>query len=234
MTACENGCHKIETDDQNGSFKHLFENENCIHCHKCVNVCNYGAMEICGYSATVDEVIHEALKDKAFYGKKGGITLSGGEPMTQPEFANSILKTAKDKKLTTCVETCGIGTEKLDMELCDYIYYDIKTSDSQLHKKLTGMDNGKIISNLINLSETDPSKIYIRSVIVKGITDTEKHVNDIIDVIKPLGITHFDLLAFHPYGSSKANTLGMKREFMGKEYIPGEENFRKLKESINL
>jgi pyruvate formate lyase activating enzyme len=104
-------------------------------------------------------VIAIALRDRPFYGKNGGITISGGEPAAQPEFANAILMGAKEKGLSTCIQTCGMGINKLDIKLCDYIYYDIKAINRDRHHELTGTDNNIILDSLAKIASVCPEKI---------------------------------------------------------------------------
>lgn len=222
---CPNHCHII------ADITHTFNSAYCTRCFKCIDACLSGALEICGRQITAAEVIAVALRDRPFYGKSGGITISGGEPAEQPEFANAILMGAKEAGLSTCVQTCGAGINKLDIELCDYIYYDIKTMDRERHLELAGTENKAILDSLAKIASVCPEKITVRTVIAKGLTDDAAHVKAILAYIHKLGLTRMELNKFHPYGSSKAEAVGLTVT-LGSEYIPGDDKMKELEDII--
>jgi pyruvate formate lyase activating enzyme len=147
--------------------------------------------------------------------------------------ANSILAGAKDSGLSTCIQTCGLGIEKIDISLCDYIYYDLKTMNNLQHIEITGAGKDVILNQLAKLAAVCPEKIKVRTVIAKGITDNVSHVDDISKFLKEIGLTRLELNKFHPYGSSKAESVGIFRKEMGKEYIPDETKIKELEEAIS-
>ena len=139
VSTCKNGCHKIVEG------KHVFDREKCTLCGECVQNCLNDYLEVVGYEITAKEVATDVLKDKVFYETSGGgITLSGGEPLFQFDFAYEILRLAKENGLSTAIETCGYAdAEKIKKiaPLVDVFLYDYKVTDSDLHKKWTGVDN---------------------------------------------------------------------------------------------
>ncbi len=210
VKACPRGCHSI-TDKG-----HLFERTNCILCAKCADSCMTDALEMAGTFKTIDEVMNEVLKDKAFYDNSGGgMTISGGEPMFQFEFTYNLLKSAKEKGLHTCIETCGFANEenyKKIAELVDIFLFDYKETDPKKHKEFTGVDNKLILSNLKMLDEMG-AKIILRCPIIPTLNDKEEHFNGIAETANSLkNILEINIEPYHPLGSGKAQMLG-------KEYV---------------
>ncbi|MBQ8510777.1 MAG: glycyl-radical enzyme activating protein [Clostridia bacterium] len=224
---CPAGCHRIDVDET--AFRHLYDSTGCVRCGKCIAACRALALEWCGKEMEAEEVISIVERDRAFYGKTGGLTVSGGEPMMQPAFTNALLGLAKERGLSTCVEICGVGAENLDDGLCDRIYFDIKTPDPALHRRLTGRDNADILANLRRLAERCSDKIVVRMVIAAGLNDSPELVEQLTALTSSLGIAHVELNPFHPYGSSKASAVGMKSTSPGKEAVPDDRALAKLR-----
>jgi pyruvate formate lyase activating enzyme len=132
----------------------FFRRELCKNCGKCAEVCYAEARVIKGKEMSTDEVIKEVIKDKAFYSKtQGGITLGGGEPLQQSNFALSILKKCKEKRLSTAIETSGyVPWENIEKVILytDFFLYDIKHMDPKVHKQYIGVDNQLILSYTVN------------------------------------------------------------------------------------
>jgi glycyl-radical enzyme activating protein len=206
VEVCPEGCHAMK----NGV--HEFVRDNCTVCGKCVEVCHAGALELVGKEMSSDAVMTEVLKDRAFYETSGGgMTLSGGEPMLQPEFARELLEKAKTAQLHTCVDTCGsVPYERYEaiIGLVDLFLYDIKEADSQKHEKCTGAGNELILENLRKLDAAGAS-IVLRCPIVPGMNDREDHFRAIGDLASSLkGVQEINVMAYHAYGSSKSQRLG--------------------------
>ena len=120
-------------------------------CGRCASVCCTDAITPAATDMTVDEVVATVLRDKAFYGDNGGITVSGGEPMTHPVGVIALLTACKEAGITTCVETCGEFSPTHLPVLCgvtDLFLWDVKDTDPIRHKAYTGVDNTRILQNL--------------------------------------------------------------------------------------
>lgn len=207
-TVCPKNVHLFE----NG--KHIIARERCIGCGKCEEACLYEAIEIAGKEKTVDEVLDEVMKDKIFYDTSGGgITLSGGEPLLQFDFALAILKKSKELGLNTAIETCGYTDEDKILQIAPYVdlfLYDYKLTDSALHKKYTGVENDKIIRNIRLLNEIGKS-IILRCPIIPGINDNDEHFSGIAKLADELeNVIEVNIEPYHPLGKSKAERLGSK------------------------
>ncbi|PKN04513.1 MAG: glycyl-radical enzyme activating protein, partial [Deltaproteobacteria bacterium HGW-Deltaproteobacteria-9] len=125
--------------------------KKCRLCFQCVNVCAQDALTVIGREETLDDVAGVVEKDRHFYASSGGgVTLSGGEPLMQPEFAISMLARFQDMGLHTVLDTCGhVPPEILHAALShvDLVLFDIKTLDADLHRKYTGVGNDLIREN---------------------------------------------------------------------------------------
>ncbi len=127
------------------------DRERCEACGKCAEACPSGALEVLGRTVTVDEVLAELLKDRAYYEKSGGgVTLSGGEPTFQPDFAEALLRGLKEQGISTALDTCGLCSPRtLDRLLpyTDLVLFDLKLLDPALHRRvhrrLQSADPGK-------------------------------------------------------------------------------------------
>lgn len=168
-----------------------------------------------GYEITADEIIDEYLKNSAFY-KNGGITVTGGEPLMQVEFLTELFKKAKLHNIHTCIDTSGIvynekDTKKLDalMDLTDLVMLDIKHIDNDEHKKLTGKENVNIL-NFARYLDKKNIPVWIRHVVVKGITDDPIYLEKLGEFIGTLkNVKALDVLPYHSMGVTKYENLGI-------------------------
>jgi len=175
-------------------------------------MCENGKEEICGTYMSVEEVIAEVLKDRVFYDHSdGGMTLSGGEPLKQLDFAYELLKQAKQNGLHTCVETCGFAkTEDLlkIAEFTDIFLYDWKLTDSELHERYTGVSNRLILENL-KAMDSAGSKIILRCPVIPDVNETDDHFCGIADVANSLeNIVAVEIEPYHSLGNNKYKKLG--------------------------
>ncbi len=150
IEVCPVHAHSVSTD---GSGRRVFDRKLCIRCGKCAEACCTCALEMCGKRISVKEAADEAEKDKAFYDNSGGgVTLSGGEPLLQAEFAAALLEECKKRGMHTAVETAGnVSWKAVEgvMPHTDLFLYDIKVADPVRHKEVTGCGNRLIIANFI-------------------------------------------------------------------------------------
>jgi glycyl-radical enzyme activating protein len=216
IKVCPNNCITLDGIDRS----------LCTICGQCVEACNNSALEIKGTNMTVDEVMKEVLKDKAYYqASGGGITISGGEPLLQWKFSSKLLKRSKELDIHTCVETCGFGTAEHIAELAKYtdlFYYDIKAT-KLLHKKLTGVDNKIILDNLGILNELN-AKVVLRCPLVPGVNDEESHLLNIAALAEQYdSVVEVHPLPYHPLAESKRRSIGMDKSDMPKDFATKEE-----------
>ncbi len=166
---CKNGAHQFTTG------KHVFDRDRCLMSEDCVGVCPTKALESVSQEMGIDEIIYEVLRDVAFYGKEGGLTISGGEPMAYPKETIALLKAAKENNLNTAVETCGYFDKAFLPTLCQYtdtLLWDFKDSDKERHIEYTGVSNERIIENLL-LADSLKANIELRCILVNTVNFTK-------------------------------------------------------------
>ena len=138
-----------------GTGKAVVDRERCTGCGACAPVCDPKALEIVGRVVSAAEVLDMVMRDKAYYAASGGgMTLSGGEPLMQPDFAKTLLQEAKARRLRTAVETSGYamwGSIRPLVSLVDLWLFDCKETDRRRHEKFVGKPNELILSNLKRL-----------------------------------------------------------------------------------
>ncbi len=207
----------------------IIDRAKCAGCGICVEVCPVNARVISGKEMTVEEVMDLVLKDKAFYdNSNGGITLSGGDPIMQKEFALQLLRRSKEIGLNTAIETCGYATWpilKSIIEYTDFIFYDIKCLDSSKHLKATGKDNILILENAKKLAKEKAilgkeKTMKIRVPMIPGFNDSIEDVQAVLRFVKEeLGPTVSDLeiLRYNNLGEAKYDRLDRGKERPGME-----------------
>ena len=174
-----------------------------------------------GREVTVEAVMVELRKDIPFYqNSKGGVTLSGGEPMLQHEFALALLQQCKTEGLHTAVDTSGQAPWSAFEALLPYldlILYDIKQIDSHRHRMHTGSHNGRILENLRRLGDSG-TPIEIRMPLVPTINDDPQEIERTARFLASInGITKVQVLPYHQLGASKYARLGRRYQLAGIE-----------------
>ena len=211
-------CHNPESQTQEKQI--MFYPDKCSGCGRCHNLtiddlefmCFNDAKEICGKTVSSDYVIAEVMKDYEFYKNSGGgITLSGGEPLFQFDFALDILKKAKEHNLHTAIETCGFAdSDKIKQiaEYTDLFLFDFKESNPKLHKTYTGVDNILIQKNLSLLNELKKD-IILRCPIIPGYNDRKENYDKICELANTLtSIIGIEIEPYHAFGENKYLALG--------------------------
>lgn len=207
FTRCPNGAH----ERANGT--HLFHRELCQACGRCAETCYAEALVITGESKTPEQVVAEVLRDKPFYEtSKGGVTLSGGEPLLQLEFAYEILQLCKSEGVHTAIETAlNVPWERVEaiLPVTDLVMFDLKLLDAEKHKAATGVSNKRILANIERLGRT-AKPLIMRTPIVPGVNDTPEEVAAIAHFAAQLdNLLYYELLPFHPMASGKYDSLEM-------------------------
>jgi len=183
-----------------------------VHCGACAQVCYTGAREIVGREMTVAQVMAEIERDVPFYDESGGgVTVSGGEPLFQPDFLIGLLRACKERDIHTALDTAGHATwETLERvrEYVDLFLYDLKLMDDARHRTFTGVSNDLIVRNLHMLSQRGHD-VVLRVPVVPGINDDQENIRQIAAFASALPyLSRVDLLAYHPIGSEKYEQLG--------------------------
>lgn len=202
-------CHNpesIEYGAEDAYFAHL-----CQHCAACAGLdCPFGARVRYGEEIDVQTLCGRLLTDRPFYESSGGgVTLSGGECLSQPAFAIALAKALCEQGISVDIDTCGCVPWQTIETIAPYVdtfLYDVKAIDPAVHERCTGRGNALILENLKRLSETG-ARIEIRIPLVMGYNDGE------IDAIGRFlsecsGIVRVKVLAFHAFARSRYEALG--------------------------
>lgn len=202
---CPSGAHTF------GSGGHRFSRKMCTSCGKCADVCLGEALTLYGKTVSSKEAAEILLTDKDFFlASGGGVTLSGGEPLMQPEFCADVFKRVKKADISTALDTCGYAPrEALETVLpfTDKVLFDIKAARSETHQKFTGKPNLLILDNLKYINSLD-IPVEIRIPLVPGVNNGE--ISEIGAMLAPLkAITAVKVLAYHGYAVSKYESLGL-------------------------
>lgn len=209
----------------------IADQARCDLCQTCAEHCPSGAVEFAGHEVTVAEVIRQIEKDTAFYDQSsGGVTLSGGEPLMQPEFLLELLDACSELDLHRAVDTTGYADAGLLLQVArktDLFLYDLKLMDATKHREFTGVSNQLILNNLKLLSK-NKAHIQVRIPIIPGINNDADNMMRTADFVASLpGIECIAILPFHDSAREKYVRLGMECMATDME-SPGEEDLKVL------
>lgn len=181
----------------------------CNACGKCTQVCYSDALVMEGREMTVEQVLDQVRRDIPFYGKEGGLTITGGEPMAQPEFTIALASVAKQEGIRVAVETSGWGktTDFLRLvKVCDLFLFDCKASGER-HKELTGVNDTLLLKNLDAVC-TAGGSVILRVPVVPGGNLEDTFLEKIAALAKKhAAIQYVQLMPYHKLGLSKAAAL---------------------------
>lgn len=234
-------CHNPES--QSFLPQLLVKPERCISCGSCsglgnaesAGACPSGARELCGVSMSVGEIMEVVLKESIFFEQSGGgLTLSGGEPLSQPEFALAVLEACKTLEINTCIDTSGFAAPDALMQsakLTDLYLYDIKHMDPEKHRYYTGADNAAILENMLRLGESGAA-INARMPFIPGVNTDEANIRAMAEFLSRVkGLTGLNLLPYHSAAEDKHGRWGMEYRLKG-TYPPTENSLQKAAKII--
>ena len=225
-------CHNPESISPKGEV--LRHAARCIACGSCggartfeaAEACPTGALEAKGIAWETEALCRELLKDRAYWGSEGGVTLSGGEALMQAGLIG-LLRLLKEQGVHMAVDTCGLVPEdrlRRALEYCNMVLYDVKLADDERHKEWTGAGNGIILSNLKIVAEWahcgeagEPHRrCWVRTPIIPNATDGAENIRAIGEMLARLeGIERWELCAFNNLCASKYQSLGLAWEYEG-------------------
>ena len=222
MEVCTAGAIRKDADN-----RAVISHDTCTSCMLCADVCPPQAIKVYGEQKSVDEVVTTVEQDSIFYSRSGGgLTLSGGEPMHQSQFAIALLKEARRRRINTAMETSGYCSRQDLITAGEYLnnlLFDLKVMDDQTHKTVTGVSNALILGNLKAIREAWPKlPILIRTPIVPGVNDNREAIRAILEFISDMPNVTYEMLPYHRMGTPKY-------EYIGKAYPMGDV---KLDESV--
>jgi pyruvate formate lyase activating enzyme len=196
-------------EDENGLKR--VDVESCDLCGLCVDQCYAGALEQVGRQMTSNEILDLVEEDRPFYdGSGGGMTLSGGEPLAQPNFVLELLKGAHARGIRTAIETSGCAPWQEWVSLLPYldmILYDLKEVDPIKHKRFTGVSNNLILDNLRRLANTG-KLVIVRRPVIRDYNDNPESIHALARFVREFTtIREIDLLPYHRLGQNKYKHL---------------------------
>lgn len=220
----ENECFKC------GHCGNIYENMEHVELlseeekHRLAKECPGHALRLVGEYMSVEQVMEQIMKDyRYFRSSQGGITISGGEPMMQPSFSIELARAAKKSGITVSLETSGfssIENYRSIMPYVDTFLWDYKATTDEMHKRLTGVSERKILRNLDELYRNG-AQIVLRCPLVPEVNDTEEHLKGIAEITKKYPkLKGIEIMPYHKMGVSKAKRTGI----LQKEYqVPQKE-----------
>ena len=193
----------------------------CRYCHNPDTWARPAAFEM-----TADEVLAKALRYRAYWGAEGGITVSGGEPLLQPEFLAGLFEKAKAAGVNTCIDTAAgpftraeprFGAFRRLLAVTDLVLLDLKHLDPGAHRELTGADNAPVLDCARYLAEIG-KPVWIRHVLVPGVTDSAGHLERLAGFVRTLpNVRRTEILPYHTLGVPKWEALGIPYALAGVE-----------------
>lgn len=215
----------------------ILDRKKCGRCLELAKVCPSKAIKLEGESYSVEQLLDIAERDSIFYGHgDGGLTVSGGEPLTHPGVLLPLLEQAKRRRIHTAIETCGFADYNVLKETAgylDYILYDIKSMDEEKHISYTGKSNHVILSNFTRLCRDFPElPKKVRTPIIPGFNDSAEEIRKILDFIKENPNVSYEPLPYHSFGKGKYKALG--REYAMGDVKLDPERMNEIKNTISI
>lgn len=233
------GCGKCKevcpVNAVNFELPYRIDQSKCIKCGKCVENCYANALEMSGTERTVEEVISELKKDNMYYRRSGGgITLSGGEALTQVDFIEELLKGCRANRWNTAVETAAFVNKdvlKRILPLLDLVMMDIKHMNSEKHREYIGQGNEIILENAKFIASSG-TQLIIRVPVIPGFNDDQDNILKLSQFVVSLkNVREIHLLPYHRLGENKYSYLGYKYK-MPPIDPPSNEDMKKLKDIV--
>jgi len=201
-------------------FGFITDHQRCRLCGACVDECFSDARKIVGQRMSVDAIMDEIRKDRAFYDESGGgVTFSGGEPLLQADAVRELARRCKDEQIHTAMETAGsVPWPNFEgiLPWLDLLYFDLKHIDSEAHRRYTGFPLDLIIGNLCRAGECFDN-LVVRIPVVPGVNATEQIMTRMFSfLLENTKIRRVELLPFHRLGLTKYEGLGMDYYAMAK------------------
>jgi pyruvate formate lyase activating enzyme len=188
------------------------DRERCTGCGACSQICDYKALVLYGKQMSAEKVFNAINRDKIFYDASGGgVTVSGGEPLLQPQFVYDLFEKCRQTGIHTCVETSGyVGESALRQVLpyTDHVLYDLKYMNSKKHRQVTGKPNGLILSNAKIVAASGVETLF-RMPLIPGINDDIQNIKETAEFLHGLGNNklRIELMPYHRLGKGKYESL---------------------------
>lgn len=210
---CEKVCPE-QAISKRYAYPTRINRQKCTHCMRCVDACLAGALKVSGRRYTVSEIMKAVERDKVFFRDNGGITISGGEPLSSPDFVEEVFRRCKESGIGTVLDTTGYGNrDQLERILAwtDLVLLDIKLMDPERHKKWTGVSNDLILRNAEVITKKTACRISVP--LIGGVNDDEDNVTKTVLFALAHGVKNIDINPLHTLGASKYRSLGKKSPY---------------------
>ena len=193
---------------------HMTVNGSCVRCAACVETCGREARHVAGKTMTAAEVISKIVRDVIFFDQSGGgVTFTGGEPLSQPEFLEALLRGCRERRIHTAIETCGAAPRETLLRtaaLADLVLYDVKLINERRHRQYTGAGNRNVLENLRALMAAHRA-VIVRVPVVPGINDSAEDRRELREFLVEAAPGQVELLPYHGTGAEKYRRL--RREY---------------------
>jgi pyruvate formate lyase activating enzyme len=212
------------------------DRERCVGCGTCAEECPGAALEVLGQLWSVDALVRELARDRAYFESSGGgVSISGGEPTLQPRFVAGLLDRCRELGLHAALDTCGQCGQSQLLDLArraHLLLYDLKTIDADAHRRFTGHSNRRILENLLAVrdllaSSVHPPELWIRTPLIPGATATEDNLRDIGRFLLDCGlqarVARWELCAFNNLCREQYRRLGRTWDFAEVELMAEDE-----------
>ena len=235
VPVCPVGIHGMTNA---GSQHAVARSKECVNCGKCVHTCPQAALAIAGERKGISELLEAVEQDWMFYENSGGgVTVGGGEPMTQHEAVANLLLACRHKGINTAMETSGYAKPEVVSalaEVVDLFLFDIKHMDPEKHYELTGVRNELILSNLQWLLENGRN-VHIRMPVLKGYNDDDAEMHAVGRFLAGHGerknFKGVDLLPYHKMGVSKYAQLDKEYAITGNPVLE-DDDLRRMEDIL--
>ncbi|MDR0490097.1 MAG: glycyl-radical enzyme activating protein [Oscillospiraceae bacterium] len=246
LDACPRGAvspdsRKSPPDDGGGIRRITVDRTRCNNCDECAKVCAAKALYMCGTDYSVSDIMERIRRDVPFFNRSGGgVTISGGECLCQPEFTLELLNRCHNEGIHTAVDTSGLvewDVIESVLPYADLFLYDIKGIDATLHERVIGVPNGLILENAHKIASAG-GKFQVRVPVIPMYSDSEKTIEDIGVFIRDLGnaVDVVQILPYHCLGTAKWERLQAGLPIFEANPPSGEliATLRKRLENMNL
>ena len=202
------------------------DHQLCVGCLTCVNQCPTHALSFEGEYKDVQDVVDECLQDLPFYEESGGgVTISGGEGMSQPAFVKELVMTLKQHHIHTAIETTGYIEPDIFHDLAplfDLLLFDVKHHDSKMHQKGTAVPNERIINNL-QWAISQGIDVLPRIPVIPGFNASLEDAKAFAKLLQRVGAKRVQLLPFHQFGEKKYELLGRQYAYHNQKALHPED-----------
>ncbi len=228
FAACPAGAHRLKDE------KHGIDRALCIGCGRCAGSCYAQALVFKGATATAEEIMRQILSDKPYYQQSGGgVTLSGGEPVLQADFALELLKACRAEGIHTNLQTAGNYPFELLAPLLPYldmVMFDMKGYGEQVYTWHVHGDRARIFQTLARLDERFDGPIIVRTPVVGPVNDTQEEISAIAQLISGMKrLKYYQLMPYHALGKVKYDALD--QTFERAYYTPTPEAMSRLEQT---